>query len=356
MANKTDGENATEKRKAEHIARALKDEANYDKSTLFEDVFLIHNALPEVDFESISTKTMFMGYEFKAPLIIEAMTGGYKAAKEINIGLASAAADKGIGLGLGSQRAMIEKPELSETYAVKKEVPDVFLIGNIGAYQLKEYPPEKIEEMISKTELDALAIHLNPLQELIQPEGDKNWEGVLAAIEKHADRIPVPIIFKEVGSGLSPKTILKLEKISTYFDIAGAGGTSWSRIEYMRGGSIEGFEEWGIPTALALLMAKHDYPDGHYIASGGIRSGIEGAKALALGAEMFGAAKPFLEAYTKSGGEKSVAELIDKWIEQLKGVMFLTGFNDVKKFKADARDLVLLKGKLRELYEEFLRL
>ncbi len=348
----------TERRKAEHILQALKDSANYKKSTLFEDVVFLHNALPELNFSSIDVSTKFMDRRFSLPLIIEAMTGGYRAAKAINLHLASAAAEKGIVFGLGSQRAMLENPELTDTYAVKEEITDAFLIGNIGAYQLKKYTPDELSTLISRTELDALAIHLNPLQELIQPEGDKDWEGVLSAIERHAEGLSIPIIFKEVGAGLAPSVIERLKDISPYFDIAGSGGTSWSHVEYMRGGSIKGFEEWGIPTALALLLAVDAFPKGHYVASGGIRSGIDGAKALALGAEMFGAAKPFLQAergllFKGKGGEEAVKALITKWEEQLKAVLFLTGFNDVASFKRGAKAWLAVRGELAELYKAF---
>ncbi|RME79379.1 MAG: type 2 isopentenyl-diphosphate Delta-isomerase [Methanobacteriota archaeon] len=315
----------TERRKEEHIMRSLEGGSQYREGSGFERVKFLHNSLPEVDFDKIDTGVEAFGKKFGAPLMISGMTGGYAKAEGINKELACVAEEFSLAFGLGSQRAMLEKEELTKTYDVKKEAPSVFLIGNIGAYQLKEYSEERIAWMISKVELDALAIHLNPLQELIQPEGDRNWEGVKEAIGKHVESLDIPVIIKETGAGISPYVIDELKELGiSWFDISGKGGTSWSKIEYMRGGSIEGFEEWGIATVDCLLMNRGK---ANIIASGGIRSGIDGAKAIALGAKFFGAAQPFLKAQQQG----KLSETVGKWIEQLKGAMFLTGSKNIEE-------------------------
>jgi isopentenyl-diphosphate delta-isomerase len=330
----------TEKRKEEHIMRALKEESEYAGSSGLEHIEPLHNSLPEVDFAKVDTKTETWGRRFGAPLLITGMTGGYAKAEEINKALAIAAEKHNIPFGLGSMRAMIEKPGLTKTYDVKKAAKELFLIGNMGAFQLKQYSTDKIASIVSKLELDALAIHLNPLQEMVQPEGDKDWSGVIRAIEKHVDKLDVPVIVKETGAGISPSVIERLKPIGIeWFDISGKGGTSWSKIEYMRGGSIVGFEEWGLSTAEALILCKSK---ARLIASGGIRNGIDGAKALMMGAELFGAARPFLLAWK----DKAISQTIDAWIQQLKGVMFLTGSKDITNFK---KAPYLINGPLREL-------
>ncbi len=317
---------STEKRKQEHIERALEKESQYSKRNLFERIHFIHNALPEINFDDIDLSVNAFGKKFDMPLMIIGMTGGYSKAKEINIELAKNAELFNIPFGVGSQRAMIENPNLKETYDVKKEA-DVFLVGNIGAYQLKVYSREKIEELVKSIEANALAIHLNPLQEIVQPEGDRDWSNILMKIHEVVDYLDVPVIIKETGAGISREVVFKLSRIGVkWIDVSGSGGTSWSKIEYMRGGKIKGFEEWGIPTALSILMCRDM---ANIIASGGIRSGIDGAKAIALGASLFGAAKPFLDAHY-SGKTK---EKIEEWRDQLKTVLFLTGNKNIEEFK-----------------------
>ena len=317
---------STEKRKEEHIERALKEESQYKRKTLFDSISFIHNSLPEIDFEDVNTKVKLFNREFGFPLVITGMTGGYSKAKEINNKLAKAAEKFNVMFGVGSQRAMIENPSLKETYDVKKNA-DVFLIGNIGAYQLKTYSNDDVENMVKSIDADALAIHLNPLQEVIQPEGDKDWSNVLMRIEEIKDYLDVPIIIKETGAGISREVAYKLSKIGIeWIDVSGVGGTSWSKIEYMRGGKIKGFEEWGIPTVLSILMCKDM---ANVIASGGVRNSIDGAKALVLGAKAYGAAKPFLDAVYSNTLEK----ILEEWKDQLKTVLFLTGSKNIEELK-----------------------
>ncbi len=328
-----------ERRKYEHVINSLKQESQYKISNWLEYVMLINNPLPEIDYYKIDTKTKLFNRVFNYPIYISGMTGGYQEAERINSKLADLAYKYNIPLGLGSIRAMLKNPSLKYTYDVKK-ARDIFLIANIGGVQLKEYSISQIIDAVNSIEADAIAIHLNPAQELIQG-GDLNWEGVRDKIIELADNLNV--IVKEVGAGLSYRVIdnLKHSKV-LYYDVAGAGGTSWTRIEYMRNpNAVPGFQDWGIPTALALLMNKKEVK---LLASGGIRDGIDGYKCLVLGAEMFGMARPFLEAVIKED-----YRLIDIVISQLKGAMFLTGVDQLDKLhKVD----YLLLDPLRYSYEQ----
>ncbi len=318
-----------ESRKKDHVELILRKGAQYAKTSGFERVEFIHNALPEMSLDSVDLSTSFLGRKLRVPIMISAMTGGYKDAKAINRALAAGAQKHGLALGLGSQRAMIEHPSLKETYAIRDVAPDVPLLANIGAVQLKKYPISKIETLVSAVDADGLAIHLNPLQEAIQPEGDKDFSGILDAITKTVERLTVPIVVKETGAGISQDVAFKLMKTGVrYIDIAGSGGTSWSAVEYMRksdnmrksdkGPSIPGFEDWGISTFESLMQCRGTSP---LIASGGIRNGIDGAKALALGAELWGAAYPFLKAQ-RAG---KLNQVVKTYVDQTRLCAYLSG-------------------------------
>lgn len=313
----------TGKRKADHVEIVLSRGAQYAKGAGFDQVMLVHNALPELDFDKVSMETEFLGRKLEAPIVIEAMTGGYPEGGKINRKLAEAAEKGGAAFGLGSQRAMVEKPSLKETYAVRDVAPSVPIIANIGAFQLKKYPIERIESMVSAVDADALAVHLNPLQEMIQPEGDRDFSGILDALARACARLSVPVIAKETGAGIGREAAAMLKHVGVrYVDVAGAGGTSWSAIEYQRGRGIPGFAEWGIPTAACVIAVSSVIPT---IASGGVRSGIDVAKSIALGAEAAGAAQPFLAAYEKG----KLGHVLEEWKGQLKAAMFLTGSKNV---------------------------
>lgn len=317
----------TSKRKYEHVEIAMNENVQYVKSAGFEQAMLVHNALPELDFDKINLKTEFLGKMLSAPFLIEAMTGGYLKGGKINKGLAEIAEKTGIAFGLGSQRSMLENPSLKNTYYVRDVAPSIPIIANIGVYQLKKYGFEKIENMVSAVDGNALAIHLNPLQEIIQLEGDKDFSGLIDTITRTCERLNVPVIVKETGAGIgsSVAKILKNTGVK-YIDVAGAGGTSWSTIEYARKGGIPGFVDWGIPTLACIIANKGTVP---LIASGGVRNGIDSAKAIALGAEITGAAYPFLIAFSKGKLENE----INLWKDQLKACMFLTGSKDVCALK-----------------------
>jgi len=325
--------NATEKRKVSHVDVCLKGkvEARQKKSG-FSEIDFVHCALPELDFAKIDAKTMFLGKKLKAPIIIEAITGGHKMGGEINRALAKAAQEQGIALGLGSQRAMLENVALSSTYKIRDVAPDVFIMGNIGIAQLRKYDAQKIAWAASTIDADALAVHLNPLQELVQPEGDRNFEGCLKLIERLCEQVPVSIIAKETGAGISPEVAVKLEDAGVAaIDVAGAGGTSWSGVEMLRSraASDGAFWDWGIPTAVSTALAARAVKI-PVICSGGVRSGVDVAKGIALGASLGGAALPFLRAWGK-GGSKAVSALAAEWVNELKIAMALTGSRNIRE-------------------------
>jgi len=322
----------TESRKKEHVELVLKEGAQYKKTAGFERVEFLHNALPEIALKDVDLSTEFMGKKLKYPILITGMTGGYSDAEQINKGLAKAAEKYGLAFGVGSQRAMIEKPGLAKTYKVRDVAPNIPLLANIGAFQLKKYSFEQIESLVSSIEADALAVHLNPLQEAIQPEGDTDFSGVLAAIQKTCEKLSVPVMAKETGAGMSQDAALKLKEAGVkYLDVAGAGGTSWSKVEYLREGPVPGFEDWGIPTIQSVLQCRGVLP---LVASGGIRNGIDGAKSIALGAELCGAAYPFIDAMR--------AEVLDHFTETFEEQMRLCAYLTGSKTHADLKKAKLL--------------
>ncbi len=320
----------TSHRKAEHINITLDKDVQFRAKTLgFEAHEFIHCALPEIDFKDISTATSFLGKTLSCPLMISAITGGYSGALDINGQLAEACHEEQIGLGVGSQRQMLENEDYIQSYRIVREkAPSAVIIGNIGGVQLKEKKIlSQMKRLVDVIEADAIAVHLNPLQEILQPEGQSEFSGILKQIRVFVESLDVPVIVKEVGCGISKLVAEKLVDAGVFFiDVAGAGGTSWAAIESFRSGDpllSETFRDWGIPTALSIEMVK-TVPKSHVIASGGIRSGIDMAKALALGAELCGAAFPFLKIMS-DGGKESLITLIQKWRKELQIVMFLTG-------------------------------
>lgn len=328
-------ESLTERRKKDHVGIILNKDVRHRRSAGFERVEFVHCALPEINFDDVDLSCTFLGKRLHYPILIEGMTGGYKDAERINRQLASAAERHGIAFGVGSQRAMLEKPELKKTYMVRDVAPSIPLIGNIGAAQLKNYKLSAIEGLVSSIEADALAIHLNALQEVLQPEGDRDFSGVLKAIAQVCEKLDVPVIAKETGAGISTEVAIALKDAGVaYIDVAGAGGTSWAKVEYARNKkAIPGFEEWGITTVDSILMCKSVLP---IIASGGICSGIDAAKAIAIGSDVAGAAYPFIKAL-KAG---TLDTLIRKWKAQMLIAAFLTGsksHQELKKAKLSIR-------------------
>lgn len=334
-----------ERRKLDHIRLCLSKNVE-SGSAGFEHVRLIHNSLPEIDFDVVDASIIFFGKKLDAPLAIGAMTGGCKEAERINKNLAKAAERMNVAFGVGSQRAMLKKKELAKTYNVRKYAPNVFLIGNLGLAQfMNGFGNDEFNRAISEIRCNALAIHLNPLQELCQPEGDRNWKDSFTQL-KMACRSGFPIIAKETGAGIGAETAKRIEKAGAgAIDISGFGGTNFALIEGMRGG-VKGFEGWGIPTACSLLEVRNSVKI-PLIASGGIRSGIDMAKAIALGADCCGAALPFLKAATTS--DKAVEEEIARFIKQLKIAMMLTGSKNIAELK---KTKYVLSGFVKEWREQ----
>jgi len=326
-----------QKRKSDHLRICLEEDIEVG-SAGFEDIALIHNALPEVDLDKIDLSTKFLNKKLKAPVIIEAMTGGTAEAKKINSQLAQVAEEGGIGLGVGSQRAAIEDETLTSTFStIVDNAPNTLKIANLGAIQLNYgYGLAECKKAVDMVKADALALHLNPLQEVVQPEGNTNFSYLLEKIEEICSSLDKPVIAKEVGCGLSKCVGEKLITAGvSCLDVGGFGGTSWTLIEGCRQGGrnseiAEAFKYWGIPTAISLLELKE--LDNPKIASGGIRDGAAAAKALMLGADMVGIALPVLKALD-SGGLEGARTYLDKFINELRIAMFLIGARDIKCLK-----------------------
>ncbi len=343
-----------ENRKRDHIEISVREDIEAG-STLFEDVQLLHMALPEIDLEGIDMGVRLFGKSLRYPIIIEAMTGGTKQAMGINAALSKVADDLQIGIGVGSQRAAIEKPSLEKTYRVVLEnAPTTLRIANLGAVQLNyNYGLEEFQRAVDMIEADALALHLNPLQEAIQPEGETNFSTLLPKIRGISKNLSVPLIAKEVGCGISKRAAQALISAGIrHIDVGGYGGTSWNRIERYRVRderfeTSEIFDDWGIPTAVSLLSIRA-LPC-QKIASGGIRTGVEAAKAIAMGADAVGIALPLLRAFLDRG-EAGVRDYLHQFIDELKLAMFLSGSKDIASLKkAEYRIL----GKLAQWVSPF---
>ncbi len=294
-----------------------------------------HNPLPELDLNEVTTELGFLGRNLNAPLLISSMTGGTDRAAQINRNLATAAQERRIAMGLGSQRVAIEDPARADTFAVRSLAPDVLLLANLGAVQLNYgYGADQAQRAVDMIEADALVLHFNPLQEALQPEGDVNFGDLLPKIEALCAALAVPVIAKEVGWGISAGAARRLiEAGVSAIDVAGAGGTSWSQVEMHRATDPEQaalaaeFVGWGIPTADAVQQIRQAMPDLPLIASGGLRGGLDLAKSIALGADLGGMAGPFLRAAAES--DEAVVRLIDHTQRVLRVAMFATGSRDL---------------------------
>jgi isopentenyl-diphosphate Delta-isomerase len=333
-----------DRRKADHIRINLEEEVQFPNLTTgFERFRLVHQALPELDLAAIDTRVTFLGKTLQLPLLISSMTGGTDAAQAINRHLAEGAQARGLAMGVGSQRTGIEQPGTAGTFRVRDLAPDILLFANLGAVQLNyRYGVDECRRAVEMIGADALILHLNPLQEALQADGDWNWQGVLAKIELVCRTVGVPVIAKEVGWGLSESAARRLAEAGVAaLDVAGAGGTSWSEVEYHRAPTerlrklARAFADWGIPTAESLRLARRGAPALPLIASGGMRSGIEAAKALALDAALVGIASPFLKA--AAAGPEEVIEAVDLFADELRTAMFCAGAGDVPALRAPGR-------------------
>jgi isopentenyl-diphosphate Delta-isomerase len=296
-------------RKADHIRINLEEDVQFPRlKTGLERYRFVHQALPELNLDEVDTTQTLMGRLVRMPLLISSMTGGTEEARQINMILAAGAQQHGIAMGLGSQRAAIQNPELAPTFQVRSVAPDILLLANLGAVQLNYgYGIEQCQRAVDMVGADALILHFNVLQEAVQPEGDTRWAGLLNKVEAVCRSLPVPVIAKEVGWGFSEQTASQLAGAGiSAIDVAGSGGTSWSEVEYHRAPTAfhaqvaRSFADWGIPTAESLLMVRRVAPDVTVFASGGLRDGIDVAKSIALGASLGGLASPFLRAAAQS--------------------------------------------------------
>ena len=343
-----------EKRKLRHIRVSLEEEVETDIATGFEDIRLIHRALPEIDLDEVSTETSFYGVKLAVPLIISAITGGTDEAKKINQTLAEVAEEKRIGISVGSQRIAVAQPETVLTFSIVRETaPSTFVMGNLGCPQLSlGWGIDEAQRCIDMIKADALALHMNPLQEAVQVGGDTNYRGVYEKISELSRKIDTPLVMKETGAGIAWEDALKMQQAgASGLEISGVGGTSWSAVEYhiakevgkkdmeYLGGALW---NWGIPTAISLIETTQK-TDLNVIASGGIRTGVEIVKSVALGADMGGIAKPFLEKAIE--GKEALSQYVDDIIREIRVAMFLVGARNIDEL---CHVPVLVMGKTAE--------
>jgi isopentenyl-diphosphate Delta-isomerase len=327
---------STIQRKAEHIQICLESDVQFHaQGSGFDRYQFGHNCLPELNYSEIDLTTKLLGKQLGAPILISSMTGGTSQAKEINYRLAEVAQEYGLAMGVGSQRVAIEQPQVADTFQVRQIAPDILLLANLGAVQLNyRYGIDECLKAVELLAADALILHLNPLQECIQPHGDTNFKGLLARIATVCERLPVPVIVKEVGNGISAEMAHQLIAAGVSgIDVAGAGGTSWAKVESERAKTAlqrrlgQTFGDWGIPTTECITTIRQLAPTLPLIASGGIRNGLDIAKAIALGADVAGLALPFLQAADDS--TMAVRELVQILMAEIQTVLFCTGNADL---------------------------
>ena len=323
---------STIQRKAEHIRICLESDVQFPaQASGFDRYQFVHSCLPELDYQEIDITTNLFGKQLGAPILISSMTGGTAQAKEINYRLAEVAQEYKLAMGVGSQRVAIEQPQVVDTFQVRRIAPDILLFANIGAVQLNyRYGIEQCLRAVELLEADALILHLNPLQECIQPQGDTNFKGLLDRIATICDRLPVPVMIKEVGNGISAQMAQQLIAAgASGIDVAGAGGTSWAKVESERAKTPlqrrlgQTFADWGIPTTECITTIRQIAPTLPLIASGGLKNGLDIAKAIALGADVGGLALPFLQAADLSTA--AVRELVQILTAEIQTVLFCTG-------------------------------
>ncbi len=322
---------STERRKAEHLKINLEKDVRSALTNGLENYRFLHEALPEIDLEEVDASLTLFGKRLNSPILISSMTGGTSQARTINLRLAEAAQTVGAAMGVGSQRAALEDPQQIKTFQVRKTAPDILLFANLGAIQLNYgYDADHCRRAVEMIEADGLFLHLNALQEAVQPAGDTRWAGLAKKIEQVCKKLEVPVLAKEVGWGISEKTARLLSNCGVAaIDVAGAGGTSWSQVEMHRAPDeftrtlAATFVDWGIPTAESILMVRKAVPKMVILASGGLRDGLDIAKCIALGASLGGMAGPFLRAAAQS--TENAIQLLKVTRRQIQVAMFAAG-------------------------------
>ena len=347
----------TSSRKLEHIEVVLKEDVLGSSYNFLDDFHLVHQAIPEVDFKKIDTSTEVFGKRLSTPILISGMTGGHPETKKVNERLGIFAEKYKLALGVGSQRAAIEKKELVDTFRIARDMaPSIPILGNLGAPQFVEnYGVREAIEAIDMVDADALAIHVNPSQEVVQPEGDTNFYGVVNKLEELEKEVKCPLIVKEVGAGFSRESAVLLRNIGIqWIDVGGLGGTSWTAVESKRRKSRERppfaevgetFRSWGIPTPVSVLEVGQKCQDMNIIATGGVRTGIEVIKLLRLGAKLAGIASPFLHAVMSEEYELQMERYIEKLTREIKSTLFLTGSNSLEELMEKP---IVVTGRSRE--------
>ena len=326
-----------QRRKREHVELSVNQDVNYNKRSGFDQYDFIHNALPEVNLSDVDLTASLLGRKFSFPLFISSMTGGYSDAGAVNTIIAKFCEDENLPFGVGSQRVMLEDPEQIESFSVvRSHAPTAFIASNIGGAQLVGGMKDSaIRTLIDTIKADAVIVHLNPLQELIQAEGDHNFKGIEQGITELTKQIECPVIVKETGAGISGQVAKRLLDIGvSVIDVAGAGGTSWSKVENLRENQSESmheFNEWGMPTIECIRQInklREDYSF-EMIASGGIRTSFDITKAIALGADFTASAQPIIKTIIESG-PKSLYDLLNLWKKQASYILTLIGCESFK--------------------------
>lgn len=329
-----------EKRKQDHIRIAMDPRTQATGLAGFDLVTLIHEALPDLDFSEVNIQTALLGQDLSSPFYISSMTAGHEKGELINSRLARLSQGRNILMGVGSQRRELSDPDaVLEWNRIRKQAPEAKLVGNLGISQIIQNSTEQIEKLIGNLGAVGLFIHLNPLQECLQPEGTPQFRGGLKAIEDLVKKLSVPVLIKEVGCGMSARTLKRLDGIGvSVIDVSGIGGTHWGRIEGLRAENQSPssraalvFKDWGIPTVESLFLAKETCSFSQIWASGGVRNGLDAAKLLAMGASAVGVARPFLEAALIS--EEALTQQLDQLEFELKIALFCTGIGELQEMK-----------------------
>lgn len=321
-------------RKNDHLALTADGDVGFRGTTThFECVRLQHDALPELAEDEIDSTLSVFGKRLAAPVLVAGMTGGTDEAETVNLALARACEARGLALGLGSQRAMLKRPDAVRTFQVRREAKNVLLFGNLGGVQAAQMSTQEVADLVGLVEADALCIHLNPAMEVVQPEGDRDFRGILATLVRLHEGLSIPVLAKETGCGISGRTGKRLADAGIrHVDVSGAGGTSWVGVETRRAEAVgdprgirlgHAYWDWGVPTAASIAMLA---PLGFdtLIATGGMTSGLDVAKAVALGATLGGLARPVLQAFRK-GGDAGLGAYLDSIVEEFRIAMLLTG-------------------------------